>query len=684
MSRNKKMSTIIAAGAIIVSILCISILYLASSSKSSSIMEKSAIDNMMTALNLRSGVVTEFVENAELLLRQYASAEEVTQVLKNPDNAQIVSSSQEYTDRFYSNLNQWEAVYTSRWADTYVYTHSNHSAIGITFRAPDAMPAYQASMVEGDRGMCNAGATVSPASGQMILSLRMAVYDTDGKTPIGFVGGGPFVSQLGETLDAYKISGLESAQYTVIDAVNGSYIFHPDTELLAQPVEDPVYLNVMEAVANGKEEGNVSFKGQDGKGHILVYKSMPDYGWILTTDNLESEIYAESRAMQRSQLAICVIICIVITAFLYLVGRQITKPLQKVEIAIDDLSNLNLKQNEEIQQYVGGKSEIGKIATAADSVTKSMSDILSTLGDCVLSLKDGSETMADTSTSLVDCATDNMATSEELSASISNTNEAIDNMNSELHQINELVNEVDEKVAEGTNQSDAMISFANDMTAMANKTLTMTERKLDSTKTDVQAAMDELQALSKINEMAEQILDITSQTNLLSLNASIEAARAGEAGRGFAVVASEIGKLAENSSETVSQIQEICNSTNESIERIRGCFADIINFMESDMYQYFKKMAEMSTDYSSNADILKQAICGIRDASQSVLQSVDNIQEQTENIQLASGDNEEGIKSIIEKADVTNSLVETIDKLITNNQSNIDMIYEIISKFQKE
>ena len=92
----------------------------------------------------------------------------------------------------------------------------------------------------------------------------------------------------------------------------------------------------------------------------------------------------------------------------------------------------------------------------------------------------------------------------------------------------------------------------------------------------------------------------------------------------------------------------------------------------------------MSTDYSSNADILKQAICGIRDASQSVLQSVDNIQEQTENIQLASGDNEEGIKSIIEKADVTNSLVETIDKLITNNQSNIDMIYEIISKFQKE
>ena len=96
MSKNRKMSTIIALCAIIISVLCIGGLYFMSSTRLSKIMEQSAIDNMSTAMNLQSGVIKVFVDDSELLLRQYASAAEVTDVLLHPENSKYVEVAQNY------------------------------------------------------------------------------------------------------------------------------------------------------------------------------------------------------------------------------------------------------------------------------------------------------------------------------------------------------------------------------------------------------------------------------------------------------------------------------------------------------------------------------------------------------------------------------------------------------------
>ena len=93
------------------------------------------------------------------------------------------------------------------------------------------------------------------------------------------------------------------------------------------------------------------------------------------------------------------------------------------------------------------------------------------------------------------------------------------------------------------------------------------------------------EAIQNISKAVDLIADITTQTNLLSLNASIEAARAGQAGRGFAVVVEEIKKLAEQSAQgadTIKQITEdIMQKSNTSVDMLKKVTSSMDKEVES-------------------------------------------------------------------------------------------------------
>ena len=105
------------------------------------------------------------------------------------------------------------------------------------------------------------------------------------------------------------------------------------------------------------------------------------------------------------------------------------------------------------------------------------------------------------------------------------------------------------------------------------------EKSNDEMKKLVQAMSDIRNASAEIENIIKTIEDISSQTNLLSLNASIEAARAGDAGKGFAVVADEIRDLATKSAEAVNQTASLIGNSLEAVRNGTAIVNDTADFL---------------------------------------------------------------------------------------------------------
>ena len=671
------MSTSIAMIITGVTIVCVLILFVISNSNMTAAMRTTAENNIITSLDSKTQIIDEYISSAETSLYAFSQSGEIKEFLKDPTNESKKAVAQAYTEKYHEALGNWEGIYLCSW-ESEVLTHSNAGAVGMIMREGDSLKSLQDSITAAGHGVYNTGIMVSPASGNQVISMYAPVFD--GENIIGFVGGATLAQGMKDILDAAKIAGLENAEYSLINLNKGIYIFDKDETLINTEVEKEPLLAIMEEAKSGVEKDTVEYQ-EDGQSYFSVYKMLGNRGWLLVIRDTETEIFGLVKSSQIILGIVCLITIILIAAISYIfIGIKIN-PLTRVTKAIDKLEKLDLQQDEKLEKYAARKDEVGQIAKALISLGETFRNIVETLDNCSASLTVSSDTMGDVSRELMSSVESDSATTEELSAGIINTNESISNMTSEVSRMKDMANHIETCVQKSNSDSEDLTRAAKDMNAMANESMESSVEKIAQTREKVEEAITELQALNKINDMATQILDITSQTNLLSLNASIEAARAGESGRGFAVVADEIGKLAKDSSETVSQIQGICEAANKSIEKVRDCFSDIMGFLETDMAQKFASFADISKEYEKVVAQIKDSIDTIEETTSEFVESVSNIMEQVDTISAASTDNAQGVDELIHKNDETVSHVDQVVTSAKENKENAEKLSEIINRF---
>lgn len=371
--KNLKLRTVITASVLLINTLCISLLYLIANSSLTASMKSSELDNLNSTLKAETKIIEEYVYHQEYLLTAFSKAPEVIEFLKNPEDENKRLAAQKCTEEYYSSLDNWEGLYIGEW-NTHVIAHSNTDYVGMITRTGEPLKALQNAMSE-KNGLYNAGIIISPASQKLILSLYCPVFDYDGETIIGYVGGGPFADSL-EKLLAYVES--ETATYYMINSVSKMYIFAQEDELMATEIKDELLLSIIsDAIANDdKTDGKKEYVDEIEGKSIAVYQNIPQYGWVLVSCNSEKNIYADVNTNMRILLVICILSNLIIGVLSWIIIRLSTKPLKFAAASISQLKEMNLDKDHKLDKYINTKSEIGQISTAIDSLYDSIKDML--------------------------------------------------------------------------------------------------------------------------------------------------------------------------------------------------------------------------------------------------------------------------------------------------------------------
>lgn len=253
----------------------------------------------------------------------------------------------------------------------------------------------------------------------------------------------------------------------------------------------------------------------------------------------------------------------------------------------------------------------------------------------------------------------------------------------EISNITEVVSAVENKIHQGTSQSDDLLGQVSELQSVANRSLEKISQQIEENQKAINEALERLQSLMSIDEMATQILDITSQTNLLSLNASIEAARAGEAGKGFAVVADEIGNLASSSSSTATEIQTICQETRLNIDKVEKCFKDIIAFLQKDVATQFESFASATKNAYQSIEKIRYIIQDIDHSSGIFSDAVTDIKNRIDMVQSVPEDRAIDSEDVLKRLEQTEQTTQELADTVGQNKKNAVAIQEIVEKFSE-
>ena len=377
------------------------------------------------------------------------------------------------------------------------------------------------------------------------------------------------------------------------------------------------------------------------------------------------------------------IVVVVITALIVLftivkparsAGRQLGAITDKLNANAGDLTErINVKSKDEVGQMVAGINQfMDQLQVLVKDMKSNSSDLEQSTQAITHQIFESNE-----SASSVSAATEEMAASmEEISATLGQLSDGSNNVLDKIRSMND-------GVQDGVSLVQDIKKRATEMHHNTIQGKENTGKTIVEIREALQAALEDSRSAQKINEMTQEILSITGQTNLLSLNASIEAARAGEAGRGFAVVADEIRGLADSSAEAAGNIQSISVMVTDAVEKLARNAEEMLQFVDEKIMKDYDDFVTVVDQYKQDADSVDEILSVVAANTEDISQTLDGMNNGINDISTVVEDNANGITNVADSAVSLVAAITEIQRETENNQQISQKLNEQVNRFKK-